>query len=359
MKIALLGYTVPGSGVTGMGLGIGRYVYNLGTELVKMGHEVELVVRDDFKPKESWITTVPAPKISWMLYPFFLKNYVRKMDAEVFNSDYVTTGLPLVWLDKKPNVVGLHDALPFHKDYQAPSMKDKMFLGFYGWSFKQIRDRADAIMMRSEHAKADLVELTGIDEERVFVVSGGVDTEKFFPKKKQKHDKVRIGYFGGLDGRKNVELLLDVYSKIAKERDDVELHVAGGGRNLEKFRGMGLPNAKFYGFIPSHKSNDFLNSLDIFVYPSLGEGFGQAPLEAMAAGLPVLSSNSTSLPEVVGGGGLVAKPTREDFHRELLKLIEGPALRKKIARSCLKKAQSMTWRRCAEDSVNMYEMISR
>lgn len=357
MKVQLVGYTIPNSGAHGMGLGISRYIYNLGKELRKMGHEVELVVRDDFVPKENWIKTAHAPKFGWYPYPFFLKGQLKGKQADVFNSDYVVTGAPLAWLNKKPLVVAVHDALPFHKEYKATTLKDKMFVRFFKFCFNAVRDKADAFVMRSENAREDLINSEGIDEEKVFTVSGGLDTDFFHPTKKEPHEKIRIGYKGGMDGRKNAQLLVDVFRKIAKERNDVELHMAGAGRNLERFKSMNIPNAKFYGYIPIEQENDFLNSLDIYVYPTLGEGLGLGPLEAMACGVPVLTSNATSMPEIVGDAGLMAEPTPEAFQKELTRLIDDAALRKKLASAGLKRAKTMTWRRTAEDSLKVYKSI--
>lgn len=358
MKVLLVGYTVPQSSVKGMGLGISRYIYHLGRELIKMGHETELIVRDDFKPKEKWIRTVHAPRLGWYPYPFSLKSALKNKDADVFNSDYVVTGLPLVWLGKRPCAVALHDALPFHDEYRTNLRpKDKIFMRFYDYSFNQIKARADAIIMRSENAREDLINTTDVNEDKVFVVTGGFDPEFFYPMKKERHEKIRIGYKGGLDGRKNARLLVDVFKKIASERDDVELHVAGAGANLETFRSMNIPNAKFYGYIPISEENSFLNSLDIYVYPTLGEGLGLGPLEAMACGVPVLASNTTSMPEVVGDGGVITKPTVSDFRRELEMLIDDAKLRRKIAARGLKRAKEMTWRRTAEDSLEVYKSI--
>lgn len=358
MKVLLVGYTVPQSGVKGMGLGISRYVYYLGKELIEMGHEVELVIRDDFRPKEKWIKTVHAPRIGWYSYPFSLKSHLKAKTADVYNSDYVVTGVPLAWLNKKPLAVTLHDALPFHDEYRknlAP--KDRIFLKFYDFCFNAVKNKADAIIMRSENAREDLLKCTNVDEDKVFVVAGGLDPEFFYPTKKNRHDKIRIGYKGGLDGRKNAQLLVNVFRRMAKERDDIELHVAGAGNNLEKFRSMKIPNAKFYGYIPIEKENEFLNSLDVYVYPTLGEGLGLGPLEAMACGVPVLASDTTSMPEIVGGAGIITEPTIEDFKRELTRLVDDARLRKKIAASGLKRAKTMTWRRTAEDSLKVYESI--
>lgn len=358
MKVLLVGYTVPQSGVRGMGLGISRYIYYLGKELIKMGHEIELVVRDDFKPKENWIKTAHSPKISWYPYPFYLKPQLKNKKAEVYNSDYVVTGVPLAWLNKKPLAVALHDALPFHYDKKGLTPKDKLFVAFFKMCFNSVKNKADAIIMRSENAREDLIQNVDIDEEKVFVVTGGVDPEFFYPLKKKSHEKIKIGYKGGLDGRKNTQLLVNVFRKMVHERDDIELHIAGAGKNLEKFKSMNIPNAKFYGYIPMEEENKFLNSLDIYVYPTLGDGLGLGPLEAMACGVPVLASNTTSMPEVVGSAGIITNPSAEDFYRELSKIVDDSKLRKKIAARCLKRAKEMTWKATAEDSLNVYESIS-
>lgn len=357
MKILLVGYTIPNSGVRGMGLGISRYIYYLGKELIKMGHEVELVVRDDFKPKEGWITTAHAPKFGWYPYPFYLRTQLKSKQADVFNADYVVTGAPLAWLNKRPLVVAVHDALPFQYDRQELTIKDKMFVRFFKMCFNSVKKKADAIVMRSENAREEILKCTNLDEDKVFVVNGGIDPEFFYPTRKKPHSKIRIGYKGGLDGRKNAKLLVEVFSRMVKERNDIELHVAGAGRNLEIFRNMKIPNAKFYGFIPIEKENEFLNSLDIFVYPTLGEGLGLPPLEAAACGVPVLVSNTTSMPEIFGGAGVIAEPTADTFYKELWKLVENAKLRKKITARCFKRAKMMTWRRAAEDSLEIYEAI--
>ncbi len=277
MKILLVGYTVPQSGVRGMGLGISRYIYYIGKEMREMGHDVELIVRDDFKPKENWIKTAHAPKFAWYPYPFYLRRQLKNKQADVFNSDYVVTGAPLAWLNKRPLVVAVHDALPFQYDRRELTIKDRMFVRFFKMCFNSCKKKADAFVVRSESAREEILKSTDLDDDKVFVVSGGIDPKFFYPTKKKPHDKIRIGYKGGLDGRKNAKLLVEIFRRMVKERDDIELHVAGAGANLEKFRRMNIPNAKFYGYIPIEKENEFLNSLDIFVYPTLGEGLGLPP----------------------------------------------------------------------------------
>jgi len=358
MKITLLGHTTPYSGIAGASIGISMFIYNLAVELIKKNHDVELFIRDDYKPKESWIKTVYSPKISWVLYPTFLGRKIAGASSDVYQSDYVTTGVPLISKNKRPNVVSIHDVIPFTYDKAALSNMDKIRIMWYMYNFKKI-EKADAIVVLSEYSKREALKYTEIPEEKLHVVYCGVDFTKNFPLKKRLHRKIRIGYLGGLDGRKNVGLLVNSFKKIAESRDDVELHVGGMGENLEKFRRMRIRNANFYGKIEESRKNAFLNSLDIFVFPTLMEGFGLPPIEAMACGVPVVASNTTTMPELIGDSGMLVKPTEEEMIKGLSRLIESESLRKKLSQKSLKRAREFTWERCANQTLKVYDEVCR
>lgn len=356
MRITLAGYTTPFSGNIGTSLGISKYIYYIGRELVKMGHDVRLFIRDDYRPKEKWITTVHAPKSTWLVYPFYLKPKIMSQNSDVYHADYVNTGAALAWAGKRPRIVTIHDALPFHYPSSDLRPKDRVINAFYKFYFRFIRD-ADAIVVRSEAAKEEAVKYAGLDESRVHVTFGGVDTNFFKPLKKERHEKIRIGYVGGLDGRKNVRLLVETFKNIVAERDNVELHVGGGGASLEKFRSMKIPNTFFYGFVPENKLNQFINSLDVFVYPTLGEGLGLPPLEAMASGTPVIASDTTSMPEVVGDAGILAKPDVKSMRVAIEGLVDNSSLRRSLSRKGLERAKKYDWKACAKDTLDLYESV--
>lgn len=356
MKILLIGHTTPMSGVRGMGGGISRYIYHLGKTLVNLGQDVELLIRNDYKPKEPWIKTIYSPKFTWFLYPLFVGMAIKNKKSDIYHSDFVTTGVPLIKKNKRPAVVTIHGVEPFSYNKRDMRKMDKIRLWWYMRSFKEI-EKADAIIVMSEFVKREALNVTNIPEEKIYVTYNGLDFKKFFPIKKEKTEKIKIGYLGGLDGRKNVILLVEAFKKLAKERDDIELHVGGAGRNLKIFRSMKIKNAYFYGKIPEQKINEFYNSLDIFVFPSLSEGFGLPPLEAMACGVPVIACNRSSMPEVIGDAGILAEPSEKEMKSGITRLIEDEYLRKKLGKKSLERAKQFTWEKCAKNTLKVYEEV--
>ena len=167
-------------------------------------------------------------------------------------------------------------------------------------------------------------------------------------------ENIRIGYLGGLDGRKNVKLLVDVFKALYAERDDIELHIAGGGANLEKFRSMNISNATFYGPTDPAKAPEFYNNIDIFVMPSLQEGFGMMTLEAMSCGVATIGVDRTSTPEIIGDAGVLVKPDASALAKAISRLADNKKLRDRVAAACLKRSASFSWKRCATDTMKVY-----
>ncbi len=354
MRILLTGYTLPDSGVKAIP-SIAAFLGNLAGTLQKR-HEVDVYIRKDKPFGQPWIHEVWAPRASWMLYPYFLKGALKRASADVFHADYVVSGAALGWAQKRPRIVSFHDAIPFQEDPKTMSRANQLKRKFYFKCFDACRS-ADALIALSQDAKQDAIELAHIPEDHVHVVSNGVDTKKFRPLPKTKHQKLRIGYLGGLDGRKNVGLLLDAYEILARERDDVELHIAGSGSNLEKFKSRNLPRATFYGFLPDSEVVSFYNSLDVFVFPTLKEGFGNMAAEAMACGVPVVALNRSSMPEVVGDAGILTQTSPEALAKGIERLLDNAALRKRFSVKGRKRAETFTWDACAKNMEKVYETV--
>lgn len=356
MRITLVGYTTPFSNVTGMGGGISKCIYHLAKELKNMGQDVELYIRDDYKPKEKWIKTVYAPKFSWFVYPFFLKRKIKNIEADIYHADYVTTGVPLISKKKRPVVVSIYDVIPF--TYKKVNFMDKIRVLWYKHCFRIIKD-ADAIIVLSKDAKKQALKYTDLDEKKIHVIYIGVDQNKFYPLKKVYGNKIKIGYLGGVGGRKNVILLVNAFKELVKKYDNIELHIGGTGEQFETFKKMNIKNMYLHGRIPENKINEFYNSLDIFVFPTLSEGFGLPPLEAMACGVPVVVCNVSSMPEVVGDAGILVKPTVKDMSRGIAKLIKDRKLREKLSKKGLKRAKKFTWKKCAEETLKIYDSVRK
>ncbi|MBI4894370.1 MAG: glycosyltransferase family 4 protein [Candidatus Aenigmarchaeota archaeon] len=358
MKITMVGYTIPQSNINGASRGIARYIYYTGSELVKMGHDVNLFVRDDVKPPEKWIKTISAPKVSWIPYPMFVYKKIRGVRSDVFHADYVNTGAPLIWAKKRPAVVAIHDVLPFSYDKKDLTVMDKVRVAFYMRNFKSI-EKADAIILASECARNEAIEKTRIPEEKIHAVHYGIDSEMLKPAPPKNHDKIRIGYIGGLDGRKNVTLLIECFKKISRGNKNVELHLAGTGRNFEKFEEMEIPNMFLHGDVKYKDVPSFLNSLDVFVFPTLGEGFGLPVCEAMACGVPVVASNVSTMPEIVGDSGILSDPTVADMSESIERLVVDKNLRRKIGKRGLERSKEFTWKKAAEKTVGIYEEVMK
>lgn len=358
MKICLVAHTIPKSGISGASIGISKYVMNLSDQLRRLGNEVELFIRNDIRPKENWIKPIYSPKFAWIPYPFFVFPKIVSAEADIYHADYVTTGSPLAIANKRPLVVTVHDAIPFTYNLEEMTVADRFRVWWYMKNFKLI-EKADAIILVSEHARQEAIKYTNIPEEKIFAVHYGADFDRLYQKKKKISDVIKIGYLGGLDGRKNVILLIKSFQELVKKYDNIELHVGGGGENLQRFKDMNIPKSYFYGPIKFDDVNDFLNKLDIFVFPSLQEGFGFPPLEAMTCGIPVVATISGPMPEIVDGAGILVEPNVHSMVKGISKLLENRSLRKRLTRAGLKRVKKFTWEKCAKETLKVYETAMR
>jgi glycosyltransferase involved in cell wall biosynthesis len=203
--------------------------------------------------------------------------------------------------------------------------------------------RYDLITTDSHFCRQQLTATYGIPASRIVIAFPGVDA-KYQPQPPQSELRRRFAqdnqtvllYLGVLTARKNVQLLLDVMAQLVPERADLVLVIGGAGplaQTLQSYVAQkGLQEqVKFAGYIAEADKIAYYNLADVFVFPSRLEGFGMVVAEAMACGIPVVTSNAASLPEVVGEAGLLADPTRVDeFAAQIMRLVQDAALRKQL-----------------------------
>ena len=231
--------------------------------------------------------------------------------------------------------------------------------------------RADALIAISRSCKEDAVELLGAPPEKVHVVYGGVDIDEF-EGPRDRAAAARLGiegeYFvhlGTLEPRKNLPRLLEAYAG-ARARCPAcpKLVLAGKagwmcGAVFETIERLNLAGQVIHTrYLPREEAVHLLRGAYACVYPSLYEGFGLPVLEAMAARVPVLTSNVSSLPEVAGDTGLLVDPESvEAIEAGLMALIEerGGALRR--ADAAYDRARTFTWARSADTLAGVYEML--
>ncbi|MEA3345939.1 MAG: glycosyltransferase family 1 protein [Chloroflexota bacterium] len=230
--------------------------------------------------------------------------------------------------------------------------------------------RARRIIAISEHTKADIIRWLGIPPERIEVIYCGVD-EGFHPLPAEEVSAFRrekglperfFLHVGTLEPRKNLGLLLRAYDRLRAAGEDPPPLILAGGKGwmwerlFSQREELGLEDSvHFPGYVPFEELPLWYNAATCLLYPSLHEGFGLPPLESMACGTPVLSSNAASLPEVVGDAGLLLDPRDEElWAHELARVMSQPELRRELAERGLDRARRFTWGWAAEETVQTY-----
>ena len=167
------------------------------------------------------------------------------------------------------------------------------------------------VVVPSEFVKAKMLRRFNLSNKHITVVSGGVDTRRFHPGAEQRLDLPEryVLFVGSLQARKNLARLLEAWQQMKEAVPDAWLVIAGAGSKI--FRPMRLASGERVTFLGSICESDLPGlyaHATLFILPSLDEGFGLPTLEAMASGTPVVASNASALPEVVGEAGLFFDP---------------------------------------------------
>jgi glycosyltransferase involved in cell wall biosynthesis len=235
-------------------------------------------------------------------------------------------------------------------------------------SFAEILRRADATIAISGASKADAVRMLGLPPETVSVIHPGI-AEAFFDVSVERRDFVRkryrlVGPFvlfvGTIEPRKNIDTLLDAYASLSPSvRQEFELVLAGPTGWARPETLARLREARYLGYIPEEDLAPLTAAAAVFVYPSLYEGFGFPVAQAMAAGVPVVTSNISSLPEVAGDAALLVDPrSTAELRDAIARLLLSADLRRELAARGRARAQELTWERCAARSLRFFERVA-
>ena len=230
--------------------------------------------------------------------------------------------------------------------------------------------RASHVICISENTRRDLIELHGVDPEKVSVVylgyetlNGGADTNSGILTGEQ--SRPYILYVGDRSEYKNCKALLRAYAGSAWLRDNFRVVCFGGGR----FRADELDLMRELSINPDQITQTgggddvlaaYYQHAAAFVYPSLYEGFGIPPLEAMALGCPVICSNTSSIPEVVGDAGEYFDPMESESIRVAVeKVLQSSERRDELIQKGHSKCKEYSWDRCASETVEIYRGICK
>ena len=235
-------------------------------------------------------------------------------------------------------------------------------------SFAQLARRADGLIAVSECTRQDAIRALGIAPEKICTIHSGV-ADSFFDPPAALVNEVRMRYglqrpfvlfVGTIEPRKNIDLLLDAFESLPGSlRDHYELVVAGpvgwaGEPTLARLRSV-----RYLGYVPEPDLAPLTAAAEVFVYPSLYEGFGFPVVQAMAAGVAVITSNVSSLPEVAGNTALLVDPrSQSELRAALIRLLGSADLRRALALAGRERARQFRWEVCARKSLEFFRHVT-
>lgn len=227
---------------------------------------------------------------------------------------------------------------------------------------------ASIVITHSESARADIVRFFGAPESKIRVIPLGVE-DRFRPyddcekaEFRSRHDLPDrfLLYVGNHKPHKNVPSIVDALAQIRSDVPHSLVLLDDGSHDCQctgaKIESAGMSDrAVFLRGFPDSELPLLYSSAELFVFPSLYEGFGLPPLEAMACGTPVITSNASSLPEVVGDAGIMVDPRSvEELADAMLKVLQTPDLRQDMSIKGLNRVHSFTWEETARQTLNIY-----
>jgi glycosyltransferase involved in cell wall biosynthesis len=357
--------------------GVGRYVAELGPRLVDEG--VDLTIACQQHAASAFAARVPGAQVVPMAGASVgraarlvweqagLPRLVRSVRADVLHSPHYTMPFAV----DAARVVTLHDATFF----SAPEVHGRIKRRFFRSAIRYAVAHADALVAPSEATAAEVLRFAGGDPELFHVAYHGVDRATFHAVPPSERARVAaslgldgrpyIAFLGTLEPRKNVPALVRGWVEAVGGVGDPPALVLAGGPGWDRAiepavaavpAGLRIVRP---GYLPVDDLAGYLAGAALFVYPSLGEGFGLPVLEAMACGAAVLTSRELSLPEVGGDAAAYCGTTDAEIAVALASLLGDPDRRDQLAALGVDRAAEFTWERSARAHVAAYEAALR
>ena len=293
-----------------------------------------------------------------------------RIDGVVNDADVVHVTAPTFPVPtSRPLVQTVHDLLPL----AHPRWFDRVHRWGFRRAIENARDHAAAVIVDSGATAQAVVERAVIDADRVTVVPLGIAQPFLEPIGAEAiehaaaaHGLVPDSYVvcvGQVNDRKNLTVVIDALAQLGDDRP--QLLVAGpDGAGAERVRARvqahGLTTAvRFSGFVPDRSLPALLAGARALLHPSLGEGFGLPPLEAMAVGTPAIVADSAALPDAVGDAALVAPADDPTAWAAAIASLADPEVAAARARAGQQHARAFTWSRTASETLAVYERVVR
>ncbi len=359
--------------------GVGTYTRNAIRTLTRLDHENEYLLigipgrLGGIEPLPSNFVTVPAQPNDFSLSGYFeLHRILKQNRCDLLHVPH------LFWKPQAipcPYVVTVHDLLDHM--YRVNSHSEiKRTLHFY--FTRRVLQGAARIFAVSDFSKKDTERLFHISGEKIEVIYNAIDdrfrqghasdADREFIAERYQVNYPFLLYAGRISPHKNVVRIIEAFgalkAELTKEHEFEDLKLIIIGDEVSKHPDLrraviksGVQNdVRFLGFVPIEVLRIFYDQAKIFVFPSLYEGFGLPPLEAMAHGTPVVTSNTSSIPEVVGNAAVMVNPENVfEIMRALHKVLLDQHVREKLKARGIEQAQKFSW----DDSVRQMLAVYR
>ncbi len=353
--------------------GIGYYTYNLANHLTQVDkHEYKFI---HFQKSNNKLYKQAKEMI--LPFPICLPETIKSGLGVSFASStldviHIPTGIGFFLPARCAKVLTIHDL----SGYLFPEIQTYTWVILHKYYLQFILKRVDMIIAFSHSTKRDLIKYMGVPEDKLRTVYNGIDTDRFkvlppsyieLVRQKYKLDFPFILYVGNLEPKKNIPTLLKAFTLFSsKNSGDYKLVIVGHKvwryePIFNTIKDLNLQDKViFLGYVPEEDVPGIYNAANLFVLPSIYEGFGLPPLEAMACGVPVVTSNSSSLPEVVSDAGIMVDPyDSAALANAIDQVLSDEMLRTTLIKRGLERVKLFSWQKCAEETVAVYEEAYR
>jgi len=345
--------------------GLGQYILNILNQFDKMGIKYSIFTSIDIKKNNiklikttKFVRPYPYKKLAGItrfvinqtIFPSIAKNY----DIVYFPSTYGSFLL-------ENQIITVHDLIGLYF-----SQHILQYL-YFKYALKFILKKAKIIITISKNTKNDVIKFFDVNPQKIKVVYNGINHEVFYPRKNSKTyilHRYKISDYilavGSSYPHKNIHRLIEAFIKFQKMYPHITLAITGYPTPYQKelIKKYNLENVKFLGYIPLGDMPYLYSVAKCLVYPSLYEGFGLPPLEAMACGCPVAVSNSSSLPEVCGNAAIFFDPySVEDIKNAIEQVFINKNLKQNLIKKGLIQARKYNWGRTAKKIIEIFEEI--
>ncbi|MFA5189003.1 MAG: glycosyltransferase family 1 protein [Patescibacteria group bacterium] len=355
--------------------GIGNYIKQLTTNIFQIDKENDYFlflldpIYSEYQISQANVHKIKAqaPWYSYSEQTTFL-NQLNQSKLDLMHFPHFNA--PIFY--QKPRITTIHDITP--KFWPGHKQKSWWRKKAYELTIKSSLRKSAKIIADSQAAKQDLIKYFNVSEKKIAVIYLGIETDfkiiDNYAKIKELKDKYQITkpfifFISAWRNHKNFEGLISAF-ELLKSQGDFDYQLVLGGQEDAHYPNIRqvILHSKFKddiicpGFIAENELPLFYNAAELFVIPSFYEGFGLIGLEAMACGLPVISSNAGSLPEILGSAALYFDPhDTAAIAQTMLKVLNAPELKAQLLKQGLEQIKKYSWPECAQKTSQLYNQI--